>query len=68
MHSGLHFAARVYRGTASGVSWHCPTLEGASMADKKPTQQGDAAYRHIKELITDAHQDLTKTLEAWKPE
>ena len=36
------------------------------MADKKPTQHGDAAYRHIKELITDAHQDLTKTLEDWK--
>ena len=38
------------------------------MADKKPTQQGDAAYRQIKALITDAHLDLTKTLEEWKPE
>ena len=38
------------------------------MAARKPTPQGDAAYRHIKALITEAHQDLTKTLEDWKPE
>jgi hypothetical protein len=38
------------------------------MADKEPTHRGDAAYRHIKALITDAHLDLTKTLEEWKPE
>jgi hypothetical protein len=38
------------------------------MAARKTTQHGDAAYRHIKALITDADQDLTKTLEEWKPE
>ena len=38
------------------------------MAAKKPTRQGEAAYQHIKALITEAHQDLTKTLEEWKPE
>lgn len=43
-------------------------MEGAKHGRQKPTQQGDAAYRHIKALITDAHQDLTKTLEDWKPE
>jgi hypothetical protein len=43
-------------------------LEEASMAGGRTTQRGDAAYRHIKALITDAHLDLTKTLEEWKPE
>jgi hypothetical protein len=38
------------------------------MAARKTTQHGDAAFRHIKALITEAHQDLTKTLEDWKPE
>jgi hypothetical protein len=38
------------------------------MAARKPTPQGDAAYRHIKAPITDTHQDLTKTLEEWRPE
>ena len=38
------------------------------MAARKPTPQADAAYRHIKALITEAHQDLAKTLEDWKPE
>jgi hypothetical protein len=37
------------------------------MADRKRTQRNDA-YRHIKALITEAHLDLTKTLEDWKPE